>query len=274
MSCEMRDRQTRRGELVRRSEICRALRSALPRTMDQTTVRILKALSEAGAFTAGAVLIGTYAFSIYGVMLGRKLKEANARTSDVDFAGIPIAVPDPISFAEIIQDAEKNMLIVPAAPNSRISTKLKLRDLAYRVELLTPGNTDENKPIIIPNLKFGAQPLPFLDFLIEKPTDAVLPADVGIRVKVPLPERYALHKLIVAQARDRSAFAKREKDLAQAEELISVLKEDLPKELAAAWRELEARGENYREKALASLNLLKTSPQDLTKEPKSRAART
>lgn len=254
----------RRDELRQRKQLCRALIATIGRTMDSTTAKILKALSEAGAFSAGAVLIGSHAYGIYAAMLGRNFRDAHIRTGDVDFAAIHVAVEHPVSFSEVIQAAEERMLLVPPAPHARITTKLKMRGSNYRVELLTPARDDSGKPVVIENLKFGAQPLPYLDYLIEGPVDAVAPVDVGIRVKVPAPERFALHKLIVAQARDRSYFAKREKDLAQAEELIAVLREDLPEELAAAWQDLVDRGGDYADKALASLRLLEISPDDIS----------
>jgi hypothetical protein len=253
----------RRADLRRRREICRALTTTVGRVMDRTTANILKALSDAGAFSAGAILIGTQAYGVYAAMLGRKFREGYARTGDVDFAAIQIAIEQPVSFAEVIAAAEENMVIVPASPFSRITTKLKMRGSDYRVELLTPQKGDSEKPVVIENLKFGAQPLRYLDYLIEDPIDAVAPADVGIRVKVPTPERYALHKLIVAQIRDRAQFAKREKDLAQAQELIGVLKEDLADDLATAWRDLVLRGTTYTSKAEASLKQLEMSPKDL-----------
>lgn len=47
----------------------------------------------------------------------------------------------------------------------------------------------------------SADPLRFLDFLIYEPVRAVLLHKSGISVIVPAPERYAVHKLIVASRR-------------------------------------------------------------------------
>jgi hypothetical protein len=49
----------------------------------------------------------------------------------------------------------------------------------------------------------------------------------GIYVNVPTPYRYAVHKLIVSRRRQKGA-AKRDKDLKQAEALISVLAQKRP----------------------------------------------
>ncbi|MBL3684602.1 hypothetical protein F2981_18295 (plasmid) [Sinorhizobium meliloti] len=47
----------------------------------------------------------------------------------------------------------------------------------------------------------AAQPLRFLDYLIYHPIRAVLLHGAGVLVNVPAPQRYAIHKLIVASRR-------------------------------------------------------------------------
>jgi hypothetical protein len=59
----------------------------------------------------------------------------------------------------------------------------------YRVEILIPNRGAERDQ---------SQPLRFLDFLIYDALPAALLHGGGILVNVPRPERYALHKLIVA----------------------------------------------------------------------------
>jgi hypothetical protein len=76
-------------------------------------------------------------------------------------------------------------------------------------------------------LKAGATPLQYLRWLIEEPTQAAVLFSAGIPVFVPQPARYAIHKLIVAQKRTKDRI-KREKDLAQASALITVLRESDP----------------------------------------------
>ena len=224
--------------------------------MDHITGRILRALAQAGAFSSGAILIGTHAYAIYGAMLGRKLAVANVRTGDIDFAAVSVAIENPVSFADIIKSVDPKFFVVPPAPGSRITTKLKLQRSEYRVELLTPGAPGATRPVVIPNLKFGAAPVPYLGYLIRESLDAVAPVDVGIRVKVPPPARFALHKLVVAQERGSAAAAKRAKDLAQSSELIAILREMDPATLSEAWRDLERHGEAYRRRALRSLAAL------------------
>ncbi len=256
-----KDNALRRRELARRRAICRALRTALGAGMDLTTGRILRALAQAGAFAAGAVLIGSHAYATYGAMLGRKLADRNVQTTDVDIAAIDLGIASPLSFVDAIKSVDPEFFEVPPAPGSRLSTKLKLRGSEYRVDLLTPGpprrdDRGATKPVPIPSLKFAATPLPYLDYLIARRIDAVAPVAEGVRVTVPEPARFALHKLIVAQERAMHAAVKRAKDLAQAQELIGVLAELAPEALAAAWDDLARRGPAYETRATRSLAAL------------------
>src|SRR5690606_28008099 len=104
----------------------------------------------------------------------------------------------------------------------------------------------------LPALEAHATPLRFLDYLIHRTEPAVVPFGAGVLVNLPLPERYACHKLIVAQRRIATRRDKAPKDLAQAAALLTVLLEDRPDEVADAWAELLARGPAWRRAALAS----------------------
>ncbi|MCT7377950.1 nucleotidyltransferase domain-containing protein [Chelativorans sp. EGI FJ00035] len=68
------------------------------------------------------------------------------------------------------------------------------------VEFLTPAFGDEKvKPL--PALGVSAQALNYLNFLIADPLRAVALYRSGVLVQVPRPERFAIHKLIVADRR-------------------------------------------------------------------------
>lgn len=73
-----------------------------------------------------------------------------------------------------------------------------------------------------------------IDYLIGETTRAVVMAGAGTVVNVPAPGRFALHKLWLARERNVSEQAKARKDLRQAEQLIAVLENDRPEELARA----------------------------------------
>src|SRR3546814_19873720 len=88
----------------------------------------------------------------------------------------------------------------------------------------------------------SAQVLRFFVFLIHEPVRTVMLHRSGVPVTVPSPERYAVHKLIVASRRrsDAHGAAKRDKDVHQAGLLFAApettrLHDDLPEAFAEAW---------------------------------------
>jgi len=105
----------------------------------------------------------------------------------------------------------------------------------------------------ISTLNVYAQGLPFLKFLIAEPIPAVALHRSGILLQIPRPERYAIHKLIVAQRRSGPVRAKAVKDLAQAYALIGVLVEDRPHELEEAYQTALKSGPKWREAIQRSL---------------------
>lgn len=240
-----------RSQNRKRQQIIRSLKAALNMRTDRVTGRVLARLSELGVFKAGAVLIGTHAYMAYGPMLGVRIAQSNLRTGDIDFGAIDVAAADVrVSFAEAVQSADNAFFIVPARLGSRIPTALKYRGGETRVELLTPLRKGRPwEPEVINSLQFGAQKAPFLDYLIEEPVEATYLAGAGVRVTVPHPARFALHKLIVAANRGVSGHTKALKDTAQAGELLRVLFDAHGRELQRAATQLARRGGAYVTKA-------------------------
>jgi hypothetical protein len=132
-----------------------------------------------------------------------------------------------------------------------------------RVDFLTPNRgRDSETPRNLPALGTDAQPLRFLDFLIREPEPAVLLHGTGVLVAVPAPQRFALHKLIVARRR-REDSGKREKDLMQARALLDVLIERRPHELRGAWAEAFQRGKTWQRLLGEGLGLLHPRTRDM-----------
>lgn len=92
----------------------------------------------------------------------------------------------------------------------------------YKAEFLTPNtgsDFNQGTPVDMPALGgASAEPLRFLDYLIYEPVRTVMLWKSGISVNVPAPERYAVHKLIVASRRQNNdnGILKRDKDVRQA----------------------------------------------------------
>jgi len=76
-------------------------------------------------------------------------------------------------------------------------------------------------------------------------------------VQVPRPERFAIHKLIVADRRKGGPDqGKSRKDRGQAAFLISVLAADRPDDLAEAYADALSRGPRWRDRIASSLVLM------------------
>ncbi|MDN3720371.1 GSU2403 family nucleotidyltransferase fold protein [Roseibium salinum] len=76
----------------------------------------------------------------------------------------------------------------------------------------------------------------------------------GVLVQIPRPERYAVHKLIVADRRQGGPDAlKAHKDRAQAAFLIEALAETRPDDIAEAYQLAIETGPAWRQRIAASL---------------------
>jgi hypothetical protein len=136
-----------------------------------------------------------------------------------------------------------------------------------RIDFLVPLRGKAKKKVIMRSvLGSGATALRFLDYLIVDPIETVLLApSCGISVTVPRPERFAIHKLIVAAYRSATESTKKEKDIHQAGQLITVLAADRSKELKSAYRIAVKAGRKWEKAVLVSLDLLPEVVRNLLK---------
>jgi hypothetical protein len=93
--------------------------------------------------------------------------------------------------------------------------------------------------------------LRFLDYLIENPVPAVALGRRPVLVRVPQPARYAVHKLIVSQERDKKFALKTQKDLEQSFDLQKALETLHPESLAEAFEEVRRKGPGWRKRVKA-----------------------
>ena len=126
-----------------------------------------------------------------------------------------------------------------------------------RVDLLTPmrGKTT-SKPIEIRALGVPAEPVRFLDYLLEETEPAAVVARAGVLVNVPAPARYALHKLVTRERRPAALQTKALKDLAQARQLLEVLLADRPGDVSRAWNAAQRQPARFRTQLEKSLRRL------------------
>lgn len=241
-----------RAEAATRAELVAIARAGGANFVTAAEAKILAQLRP--AFSIGAVLVGSHAFAVLGNILGARWQEASVRTEDIDLAhdpAITIAVPaDPVvSLTTDLEASPRFDILDPTSP----ATSFSVRGTEVTVDLLTPMVGKESRtPVPIPALGAAAQPLRFLDYLIEETQPGAVVGGEGALVNVPRPGRFALHKLIVA-ARRSGASGKAAKDRIQAGALLQLLLEEAPGEVTAAWKEVERRGRAWTDAVRASV---------------------
>lgn len=226
--------------------------------------RVLEVIAQAGLFRAGVMPVGTAAYQVYGPLLGIALPAASASTQDADLAVASLAAESSTTGEDLLT------LLRRADPTFAPQPTLDPRALPSRfrsasgldVDVLTRfrSRKDDIGPVPIPGLRCSAQPLRYLEYLTHESIDAVALHGSGTRVTVPSPARYAVHKLIVAQARDPWS-AKRGKDLVQARNLMQALGTIEPVSLEDALNDARLRGPKWVqmiERSLSELGLDRT----------------
>ncbi|WP_367151577.1 GSU2403 family nucleotidyltransferase fold protein [Leisingera sp. F5] len=216
----------------------------------RATGSILSAMAAAGIFRLGGTLVGTNAFRLYEGELGVRLPLGGmANTGDIDiaqFEKLSVALQDQVEpgLAETFSALKFDP--VPGLGKGR-TWRWAQEGSGQLVEFLTPAFGDETIRDL-QALGVGAQALNYLNFLIAEPIHAAAIYRSGVLVQVPRPERYAIHKLIIAaRRRDGAGSLKPVKDREQAAFLIKAMAEDRLDDLAAAYATATEAGPRWRE---------------------------
>ncbi|MBZ9798740.1 GSU2403 family nucleotidyltransferase fold protein [Mesorhizobium sp. ES1-4] len=250
----------------RRKLVSTLVREAGLTEPEKFTGDIVQALGKAGIFRLRGVLVGTVAFQSYAGYLGVRLPGGSLQTGDADFAqhySISSAVDDSLPpILDVLREIDPTFREIPHRSDRMRVTQYE-NAARYKVEFLTPNRgSDDYADHASPMPSLGgasAQPLRFLDFLIHQPIRTVLLHRSGVPVVVPSPERYAVHKLIVASRRqsDANGVAKREKDVYQASLLVEALEATRRQDdLAVVFSEAWGRGQSWREAIQIGLGML------------------
>ncbi|GGK53878.1 nucleotidyltransferase family protein [Salinarimonas ramus] len=249
------------GRRQRAAALVRVLRAERYLPLDTNTGSLLSAMATAGVFRLGGVVVGTQAFRLYAAELGVAIPVGgSAMTQDIDIASferLSIALGDVVErpIAEILSDFAFDDVpgLDPRAPAWR------WRQTAGEllVEFLTPSFREDEDVRPLPALGVHAQSLHHLDFLLSAPIPAVGLYRHGVLVRIPRPERFAVHKLIVADRRRARGDALRaHKDREQARFLVGVLASDRPDDLAEAYETARTRGPRWSARLDATLTLM------------------
>ena len=205
--------------------------------------RIIADLCNVGFFER-SVLVGSWAMFCYAGTLGAQW---NLRTGDVDLAVQVIASgkKSKIDLKKILENAGAT----PVFSSLDGLMRFLIRD--YRIEFIAHDSTrsrkKESKLIDIRDLNISAIPLPFIQMLL----DFSEKVDFGdFFVKIPIPEAFFLHKLIIAQR--RPGEDKRNKDLEQCETLIPFLELEKLQQVV----DKETIGKDTKKRILLSCNAI------------------
>lgn len=249
--------------------IVRSLISAGYFSPDALTGDLAEALAKSGLFRLRGVMIGTSAFQTYGPLLAVRLPGAASRTADLDIAqdyGVSLALGDMINplIFETLQSVDPSFRTVSDTFNPTLPLAYVNAD-QFRVDMLT---TNRGAPprggSVLHSLGTGAAPLRFLDFLLRDPVEAALLHRSGVLVSVPSPQRFAIHKLIVAVDRKGPSAVKAAKDLMQADILIRALVQARRHDdVLEVWDEALARGQGWRSRLVKGRGRLDPFVQEL-----------
>lgn len=228
---------------------------------DKSVNRVIQSLADAGVFRNGGVLVGTNAYQAIGVMLGLRWSKESMATTDVDIAverKVSVALP-PLTtdIPATLESLQMGFLPVPRLSHKEPSTTYSIRKTRLRLDMLTPKTEASDSPVFIRRFNCAAEPLSYLSYLVEDPVQGVIVDSEPVLVNVPQPVRYAMHKLIVSQVRDVASSAKSLKDIHQAYQLLSLIKDQRPADIAPAWTNLISRGAKWKKHALAGLDEMK-----------------
>ncbi|SDO13462.1 hypothetical protein SAMN05216196_103503 [Lutimaribacter pacificus] len=240
-----------------RARLMRTLRAEGYLMTDVGTGQVISAMARVGVFRLGGTLVGTQAFRCYEGELGIRIGfDRAAMTDDIDIASfgrLSLALGDNVDtpLAEVFTEMKFDP--VPVLDKGRV-WKWRQTDRQTLVEFLTPSFSATEELRDLPALGVSAQSLHFLNYLIAEPLQSPLLYRSGVLIQVPRPERFAIHKLIVADRRRGGPDElKSRKDRAQAEFLIEVLHQDRPEDLKEALETALERGPAWRSRISATL---------------------
>lgn len=166
--------------------------------------KILQVFANNKLFDEGIELIGSWCFMLYQSHLG--VKRFPLTTPDIDFL-----IPVPYHGKENL-DFIKQLEGLGFEADFKNDGSLYLWNSELKIEFLTAEKgKGSDRAVRIKKLGIDAIPIRHVGFLLDKPVTII---DRGIKIKVPAPVRFCLHKLIIASRRKK--LDKRLKDLQQA----------------------------------------------------------
>ncbi len=232
-----------------RRQLVATLVAAGANVPDRQTVKTFELLDAIGCFAfQKAILVGSHAFNAIGNNLGVTW-DAGFETKDIDL-GRMIKVSYEPSHKTVETLLKTGFRAIPQLNIKHKPTNF-IHKNGMKIDFLTPMIGKPNhEPALLHGTDIYAEPVRFLDYLIKDPQQAVVLTRNGILVSVPQSARYALHKCLIFQYRRDDV--KRQKDLLQAESILTVLEDSMPHLIKAAWDALQ-----WQDKAMVGISAFK-----------------
>lgn len=225
---------------------------------DNKTYATMGVLYNHGLFQAGAMLVGSHAYTVLLNSLG--IKSVSYETEDVDIArGRQLAlkhVPTGGLLA-ILKETGIAFVEVPSLNRGEPATSFKQAGATrFHVDLLVPSEDESFPTIPVPELNAHATGLPYLAYLLGKSQMGTLLSRHGaVPVRVPDPARFAIHKLLVSRLRT-NMIVKSQKDVQQACVLLAMLGEYRTGDIEDACGDLPASARSLVRRALPEVQRL------------------
>lgn len=215
--------------------------------VDAKTYATLASLHLHGLFAAGATLVGSHAFGVLINQMG--IRAAAYATEDVDVARREALAFERLpekTFLDMLRESGIHFVEVPQLDVRQPSSSFKQQGTSrFHVDLLVPSPDNDIRIVRVPELGAFATALPFLSYALGQTQMATLLSREGCcPVRVPVAERFAVHKLVVSQLRT-NRDAKADKDIFQASAVLAALGDRFPGAIESAVMDLPRSARKY-----------------------------
>jgi len=173
---------------------------------------VLKRFQDAGILE-DLVLVGSWCLYFYREYFSANVFQPTIRTRDIDF--LISRTPKTRKKVDLGELLKRDGFIPTFSANGYI----RLEHPEMMVEFLVPERgKGTDKPYPLSHLGVNAQPLRFLDYLLR---NTITIKSGNLRINVPHPAAFGLHKLIIAKR--RKSKAKTEKEIGESILVLTAL---------------------------------------------------